>query len=356
MESDTFEPSTPQDASDSSLIPIRAICQTILSPSFFSFEKALFFFSQGGPTHQLGGLLNVGYNCYVNAVIQCLAYTPGFSQFCLSLPNVMYQQNSHSAFFLDSFAHIFSEIESNKSMSPTWLLTDSHLISETFKKPIQQDAHEYLLAILDVFEKECINSEIQNQNSNQSQNSNDKNDVSKSDTMIDHFFAGDLTIEVQCHNCSSVIPRKTKFHDLTVPIREYSDLQAAIDSITSSSEIVISGKCENCKEEGDMTKTNKFTKFPLVLIITLLRFDNTCKKIEDFFKFPKKLIVGNHKYELYSMILHDGRLINHGHFVAFVMDENKVWYKADDGTIYKIKDEAVMSSCPYVLFYKRIID
>lgn len=377
-ESDASFPSNIQTTSDDQPIhpnpQIHAFFQPKLPQDYFSFEKALYFFKQGSPPHQLGGLVNISYNCYVNAVIQCLAYTPGFSKFCLSMPNTMYQQNSKGAFLLDSFAHIFSEIESNKSMTPTWLLTDSHYIGDTFKKPIQQDAHEYLLALLEVFQKECVDSILGDDSSEEMNSKSDdtseqpitspKPQLSRSfstqplgfDTMIDHYFAGDLTSEVRCHNCDSIIPRNTKFYDLTVPIREYEDLQAAITSITASSEIVISGECENCKETGEMTKSNVFSKFPLILIITLMRFDNFLKKIEDFFKFQRKLIVGGFNYELYSMILHDGRLINHGHFVAFVMDDNRVWYKADDVLIYKIKDEVVMNSCPYVLFYKRIIE
>ena len=328
---------------DQNFCRIHAFFKNQLPDDFFSFDRALLFFSRGGPNHQLGGLLNIGYNCYVNAVIQCLAYTPGFPQFCLSLPNVMYQTNSESAFFLDCFAHIFSEIESNKSMNPTWLLTDSYLIRETFRKPIQQDAHEYLLAILNVFEKECRMCFEGDQKETK-------------ETIIEHFFGGCLSIDMRCHNCGTVVTRKTKFYDITIPFREYQNLQEAISAITSSSEIEISGQCENCKETGEMTKTNHFTKYPLVLIITFLRFDNNMKKIEDFFKFQRVLLVGNYKYELYAMILHDGRFINHGHFIAFVMDENHVWYKADDVSIYRIKEEAVMKSCPYVLFYKRIID
>ncbi|KAK8889380.1 hypothetical protein M9Y10_034126 [Tritrichomonas musculus] len=379
---DVSLPSNNQVISDDHVVhpdQFHVFFQSKLPQDYFSFDKALYFFKKGAPPHQLGGLMNIGYNCYVNAVIQCLAYTPGFSKFCLSMPNTMYQQNSKGAFFLDSFAHIFSEIESNKSMTPTWLLTDSQYIGDTFKKPIQQDAHEYLLALLEVFQKECVDSILgdetltADQNRSDTDNSNGANaqtpispkpQLSRSfstqplgfDTMIDHFFAGDLATEVRCHNCNSTIPRNTKFYDLTVPIREYDDLQAAITAITTNSEIVISGECENCKETCEMTKTNTYAKFPLVLIITMMRFDNFLKKIEDFFKFQKNLIVGGFKYELYSMILHDGRLINHGHFIAFVMDENHAWYKADDVCIYKIKDEIVMNSCPYVLFYKRIIE
>ena len=293
----------------------------------------------GGPDHQLGGLVNIGYNCYINAVIQCLAYTPGFRQFCMNMPNVLYQANAESAFFLDSLAHIFSEIETSRSASPTWLLTDAGLIRETFRRPIQQDAHEYLLDLLNVLETECRRAMAKE----------------SGETIISHFFCGEMAINVECGKCGASVHQKSRYHDITIPISEYEDLATAIASITGHTEMVTASQCEQCGSEGEITKSCTSVKFPLVLIITLLRFDNACKKIEDFFPFPKTLTVGDgQEYALYAMILHDGRMISHGHFVAYVMDQNEIWYKADDVCCYRLKEEVVMSSCPYVLFYKRV--
>jgi ubiquitin C-terminal hydrolase len=85
-----------------------------------------------------------------------------------------------------------------------------------------------------------------------------------------------------------------------------------------------------------------------------MRFDNALAKIEDFLSFPKTLAVqGQYEYELYALVLHNGRLISHGHFVAFVRDQQENWYRADDLCMYRMKEDAVFTSCPYVLFYKR---
>lgn len=309
--------------------------------NFFSYQKALHFFKKGGPITQPGGLHNLGYNCYINTVIQCLAFTPGFSQFCLQMPNALYQANSDSAFFLDSFAHIFSDLNNHKSICPTWLLNDSGLIAETFRKPIQQDAHEYLLDLLIAFEKECMAALDNPQNQNV-------------DTMISHFFKSEYRTDITCSKCGATVSRSIKYHDITIPIREYEGLSEAVNALFSS-QSTIEGNCEECGFEGTMTKSCKFTKFPLILILTLMRFDNNLRKLEDFFKFPMHIEVDDGKldYELYAMIVHEGRHISHGHYIAFVKDQNNNWYKADDVLIYRVKDEIVMETCPYVLFYKR---
>jgi ubiquitin carboxyl-terminal hydrolase 36/42 len=313
-----------------------AIFRPSLASGYHTRERALTLFGLGGPPDQLGGLVNIGYNCYINAVIQALAYTPGFPQFCLSLPNVLYQQHTNSAFFLDSFARVFSEMGNKRSASPTWILRDAGQIAATFSRPIQQDAHEFLMHLLERFDRECA-AGIEGK------------------TIVGHFFTCEVTIKIKCHHCGAVSSRNTKAQDIEVPMREFPMLAAAIETITSAVEIPIPGKCEHCKGTGTLTKASHFTKFPLVLIVTMMRFDNALKKIEDFLEFPTELRVHNQlEYRLYALILHDGRQISHGHFVACVRDNNGIWYRADDVCVYRIKEEVVFGLCPYVLFYKRV--
>ena len=79
----------------------RFYSNSYLPEDYFSYDKAVSFFRQGITDKPPGGLINVGYNCYMNAAIQCLAYTPGFQQFCLSMPNIMYEKNKDGEYFLD---------------------------------------------------------------------------------------------------------------------------------------------------------------------------------------------------------------------------------------------------------------
>jgi uncharacterized UBP type Zn finger protein len=305
-----------------------------LPSNYFSLSRAETFFLTGSPTHQLGGLINIGYNCYVNVVIQALAYTPGFPHFCLHLPNVLYQHNSDSTFFLDSLARIFAELDSRRSISPIWILQDAGQLAECFRRPLQQDAHEFLLHLLDIFERECSSAVF-----------------GSKETLISHFFTCELTVALKCKFCGNVTTRETRCHDLEVSMTEFEGVEA----ITSAGEFEIQGKCEICERTESLLKSNRFTKMPLILIVTLLRFDNELKKIEDFLRFPKVLrIKGELEYCLYAVVLHLGKGINHGHFVAFVMAEGGCWYRVDDATVFRMKEEVVMGSCPYMLFYKRI--
>lgn len=395
---------------------IKFYSNSYLPDDYFSYEKAVSYFQQGITNKPPSGLINIGYNCYMNSVIQCLAYTPGFQQFCLSMPNVMYEKNSDSAFFLDSFAHMFSLLSEKKSICPDWLLSDCHLISEMYKLPVQQDAHEFLLNILDKFDNECraalgnthslSNSSSLSFSSNSSSsvslpsspsdsipdssnqqslvisstptfNGNTQHSTSKIDTMISNFFCGYSSISISCNECGLTTYKSSKFTDINIPILEYPDAETAVNDILSFQSQEIEGKCENCGKEACLTMSKQVNQFPLVLILTLMRFNNSLKKLEDFFEFQKILTIhtesstssdsesisdetddennsNNIKYQLYAMVVHEGRLINHGHFNAYVMDASGDWYKTDDVCIFKVKEEKILSSSPYVLFYKRI--
>ena len=314
-----------------------------LPDGYFSLDRALFYFRQGIPDRAPSGLINVGYNCYMNAVTQCLAHTPGFQKFVSSMPNAMYENNKKDAFFLDCFAHIFALFKDKKSACPDWLISDCYLINDMYKMPVQQDAHEFLLNILQKFDKECRNAMRNSENE-------------KADTMITNMFCGKFNVSISCDECGYQCSTSTRFTDINIPILKYNDAEEAVRDIFSHHSHEIDGKCEKCGKTNCLTTTKQMSRYPLVLILTLMRFDNSCKKLDEFFEFQKFLSLdkGRIKYQLYGMVVHEGRMINHGHFISYVMDAQDDWYKTDDVLVFKVKEEKVMSSCPYVLFYKRI--
>lgn len=161
--------------------------------------------------------------------------------------------------------------------------------------------------------------------------------------------------KVQCENFGYSIRNKTRFNDIGIPIHEYKDTQEAVDDITSPTTIDFEGKCQHCGSTH-LKQTKHFERFTLVLILTQLRFDNSCKKLEEFLNFPEIINAdeGRIQYRLITMIVREGRLINHGHYIAYVRNEEGTWYKTDDTLIYKVNDEVVMNSCPYVMFYHQI--
>jgi ubiquitin carboxyl-terminal hydrolase 36/42 len=312
-----------------------------LPEAFFSIDRALEFYATGAPERQLGGLINVGYNCYLNAVIQCLAYTPGFGNYVSSLPNVVYQFNSDGPFFLDSFARIFSEIRTRKSACPNWFLQDVPVLLDRFRGPFQQDAHEFFLALLTRFGNECLNA-IQSE-------------FVQPPTILTHYFTWHLQSEVSCTACGAEFATDSEFINWSLPVPGTLSFAAAIQGFASEFQVPIEAPCKHCGAAGSCVKSTQPVRYPLVMTVMFMRFDNELRKISDFVEFPEVMTVRDRRYQLYGMIVHEGRLMNRGHFFAYVKDEFDVWYKADDVCVFRVKLPTVMQSTPYVLFYKMLL-
>lgn len=316
---------------------IHAFYSMSAPDDLYTRKNVIDYFQKGAPEKPLGGLINVGYNCYMNSVIQCLLYTPGFIDFCMSLPNAIYQQNVGEPFFIDYIAHLADSMIKRKSITPTWFLADAEKLSPIFSGPIQQDAHEFLIHLLAKMKLECT-------------------PEGSSQSFISHVFSGQQTLTISCPKCKKKIAREKEFFDIQIPINTRSNFQQAVNSIINVHESSVYSECEQCHKMCGIHHKSQTTKLPFVVMVTMLRFNNSLKKIEDFYEYPEKLTLGPNRthYQLYAMVVHQGRHINHGHYIAYVRDQNKVWYKADDVIIYPVKEEMVMKQSPYILFYKRV--
>lgn len=328
---------------------IIAHCDTFLPEDFFSISNAISNFKKGQPFREPSGLINVGHNCYMNVVIQCLAFTPGFKNFCLTMPNAMYNANNDGPFFLDSFAHIFSLMNGSKSICPDWLITDSQYINPIYKPPYQQDAHEFLINLLDKFDQEC-RAALFNNNRDAS-----KNIINQPSTMISNMFYGKISTKVRCKKCNYSNDEVSTFSDISIPIHTYNSVETAINKMLSFTSDEVDGKCEKCDQANCVIASKNIIQYPLILIVTLMRFDNQCRKIDDYLEYQKFITVGENKikYQLYAMIIHEGRMINHGHFISYVMDSKETWYKVNDVCIFKVHEKKILELNPYVLFYKQ---
>lgn len=302
---------------------------------FFNAPYLEYFVFKGRPDSQLGGLDNIGYSCYLNSVIQCLAYTPGFSQFCRSLPNSMYLANSNDAFFLDSLGKTFENMENEKAHLPEWIIQDLSILSPSLSNPFQQDAHELLLLLLQRLDMECLRSLEE-----------------PGPTFISQMFSGIFETTTVCNCCGTKQISQNVFYDITVPILEYSSTTEAVNAF-SQSKLVPNQRCE-CGNNKCMKSKMKMLKLPNVLIVTLLRFNTMLQKVENYLPYDDEMeFMGKH-YQLYAMIIHEGKMISHGHFLSYTRDSDGRWYKNDDAVVFSVSKEIVMKLSPYILFYQKI--
>ena len=132
--------------------------------------------------------------------------------------------------------------------------------------------------------------------------------------------------------------------------------------------------CNICKKHRDVNKKMDIFKCPYYLIIQLKRFkqDNeegsflfnifNSSKNSTLVDFPindldlSKYILSksnnNYKYNLIGVINHYGGS-SFGHYTAYCLNGNQ-WCEYNDETVSKIRENNIVSSAAYVLFYKRI--
>ena len=73
-------------------------------------------------------------------------------------------------------------------------------------------------------------------------------------------------------------------------------------------------------------------EYPKVLVRQLLRFNNSCNKIQSRNDLVTRLRVGGiegRAYKLSGVIEHIGKELYQGHYISYFLDNN-VWYKIND--------------------------
>lgn len=59
------------------------------------------------------------------------------------------------------------------------------------------------------------------------------------------------------------------------------------------------------------------------------------------------------EYQLVATVSHHGRGTGAGHYTADVLQPNGSWLRFDDGNVFQVSQQMVLSDRPYLLFYQR---
>lgn len=162
------------------------------------------------------GLLNLGNNCYLNATLQCLAYTPPLSQWLLSKPHSPTCKFKQIKGFcsLCEVERIIGDIfnSANGCAKPNTLCFNIRKISNVFSVGTQEDASEFFTTLLESMAKSikfALNSPSTsslnplligaslNHNTNQSNSSSAKRVA----TILDDIFSFQFRSRITCSNC-----------------------------------------------------------------------------------------------------------------------------------------------------------
>ncbi|XP_020229160.1 ubiquitin carboxyl-terminal hydrolase 23 isoform X2 [Cajanus cajan] len=303
------------------------------------------------------GLRNLGNTCFLNSVIQCLTYTEPLAAY---LQSGKHKTSCHVAGFCALCAiqnHVSRALQSTgRILSPEDLVGNLRCISRNFRNARQEDAHEYMVNLLECMHKCCLPSGIPSE----SPGAYEKSFVHK-------IFGGRLRSQVKCQQCSYCSNKFDPFLDLSLEIFKADSLQKALANFTAA-EWLDGGEreyhCQRCKQKVRALKQLTIHKAPYVLTIHLKRFyahdpgQKIKKKVQFGYALDLKPFVsgsyeGDLKYSLYGVLVHSGSSTHSGHYYCYVRTSNNMWYTLDDNRVSHVSEREVLNQQAYMLFYVR---
>ncbi|OMO90917.1 Peptidase C19, ubiquitin carboxyl-terminal hydrolase 2 [Corchorus olitorius] len=303
------------------------------------------------------GLENLGNTCFLNSVLQCLTYTEPLVAY---LQSGRHRNSCRIAGFCALCAmqkHVSRALESTgRSLAPSDLVSNLRCISRNFRNSRQEDAHEYMVNLLESMHKCCLPSGVPSESPSAYEKS-----------LVHKIFGGRLRSQVKCMQCHSCSNKFDPFLDLSLEIVKADSLHKALKNFTAA-ELLDGGErqyqCERCKQKVKAIKQLTVSKAPHVLTIHLKRFrahdfgQKIDRKIEfgptlDMKPFVSGSNEGDLKYTLYGVLVHYGWSTHSGHYYCFVRTSSGMWYSLDDNRVVQVSEKTVLDQKAYMLFYVR---
>ncbi|XP_057969793.1 ubiquitin carboxyl-terminal hydrolase 23 [Malania oleifera] len=303
------------------------------------------------------GLENLGNTCFLNSVLQCLTYTEPLAAY---LQSGKHQTSCHIAGFCALCAiqkHVSRALQSTgRILAPKDLVSNLRCISRNFRNARQEDAHEYMVNLLESMHKCCLPSGVPSESPSAYEKS-----------LVHRIFGGRLRSQVKCMQCSYCSNKFDPFLDLSLEIVKADSLHKALVHFTATEQLDGGERqyqCQRCKQKVKALKQLTVHKAPYVLTIHLKRFASydPGQKIDrkvhfgptlDLKPFVSGSYDGDLKYTLYGVLVHAGWSTHSGHYYCFVRTSTGLWYSLDDNMVVQVSERTVLEQKAYMLFYVR---
>ncbi|KAL8587837.1 hypothetical protein ACOMHN_021055 [Nucella lapillus] len=304
-----------------------------------------------------GGLMNLGNTCFLNATLQCLAYTPALANYCLSDQHTRTCNQHGFCMMCTMIQHIKTALNhSGSAFKPNSVLYKLKYIAKHFRHGRQEDAHEFLRLLMDSMQKACLDGHKK------------LDKLSRETTVIHQIFGGFLQSQVQCLKCSARSNTYEPFLDLSLNLKDVTTVEGALAKFVKPDTLEAANAydCERCGKKRPAKKRFSIHKAPNVLTIQLNRFgySRTAAKINRHIQFPEKLNIRpymSHRqgeaehYQLYAALVHSGHSCSMGHYYCYVRAPSSVWYCMNDSSVHSVSASRVFQSQAYLLFYTKTV-
>eukprot|EP01025_Chloroclados_australasicus_P008485 TRINITY_DN1301_c2_g1_i1.p1 TRINITY_DN1301_c2_g1~~TRINITY_DN1301_c2_g1_i1.p1 ORF type:complete len:995 (-),score=153.32 TRINITY_DN1301_c2_g1_i1:1271-4255(-) len=321
------------------------------------------------------GYGNLGNTCYMNSVLQVLVHTPPLAELYLSgnsppsNPKHNPPPNCPNTNNVDKRLHAVLRHSFNcqqRRLDPRPIVAALGIINRFFRPGRQQDAHEFLVGILDRIHENYTGTYV---NPKLPQHRNKLKNSTDLDSYIMRIFGGKLRSKVQCMDISYQSACPEVFTTIGLEIHKCQDIETALRYFFR--EELLDGankyKCPLNNQFVRATKKYDIIQPPNVLILHLKRFSfgHTGRKIDHHVQYNNFVNLSrhicqqsmlqqyNHDYQLYGVVVHLGHSLHGGHYIAYVRAGNGRWFRMDDENVCAVSEGEVFRQRAYILFYIR---
>ncbi|CAE7701097.1 UBP23 [Symbiodinium pilosum] len=311
------------------------------------------------------GLRNVRNVCFLNAILQCLYYTPMLRRsLSLAFESAVVKDE-----WLVALRHLFKELDSSRSSKACVAATRMASLMQSastngeFQHGEQADAHEAFVLIISKLLEGCISA--------RGLSIAEKEQLEQS-SLIGHIFSMMLNQSVTCKTCKdkSSYSRAEYCFCVTCPSftdrmrtrdrKNVVDVKELLSSFTQE-EHISEWKCEKCSSSGCVRQAG-IARPPNVLLVHISRIqqgwapqvtvdrDLTIQYDGSSANTRRKV-----RYLLFAMIVYRSMGANGGHYFAFVRagrGQREQWYLADDDEIRSVSFADVQREEPFMLLYE----
>ncbi|KAG7193945.1 uncharacterized protein KQ657_005144 [Scheffersomyces spartinae] len=384
----TTPPTSPEDESDGAIKP-NEDCQQVKQKSLDTSLEGFYDLNLNPNDHGSNGstriikhwreysdrkpwgLLNEGVTCYMNSAIQAFVHIPAMQHYLNQIfTGKLGKEHKEKSNVTYTLAELSNSMWNPKLRSkqhpyiyPKRMIHRLHQINCMMSQWQQEDSHEYFMSLMSRLQEDLT-----------------PKGHKLNESIIYEIFGGLLNQKITCLKCQGVSETKQEFYDLSLGLNKKKSHPYLLEkSLTDffSNELIKTDKkdkltgyyCSKCEMNTNANKISTIDISPEYLTIHLKRFKfdgNALSKLKQSISYPNYLDLTKYqtedqqmplslKYKLMSVIVHEGRNVTLGHYVAHCLQPDGTWATYDDEYINKIAQEQALSDpAAYVLVYGKL--